>query len=89
MGTVHQIKKFRILEGYGDYSEPQNCWGVGFVTDDNDNELRFATHNEAVEFSVTHYEGDLFARDSWQSFWCYVTDADTIAEAFNEWDMRA
>jgi hypothetical protein len=80
---------FRILEGYGDYSNPSECWEVQFLTAPDGSDLVFADHDEAVEFSANYYDTDLFERTEWKSYWNYATDADSIEEAMNEWDMKA
>lgn len=81
--------QFRILEGYGDSSNPGQCWAVGWVTNPDDSDMVFTSFDEAVEYSQNYYDKGLFDRPSWKSFWTYVTDSATIEEAMNEWDMKA
>ncbi len=80
---------YRLLVGYGDYSCPEDCWGVEWATDDDDNEYTFTYEADALLFASTVYEAKIENNPNWQSYWVYVTDSATIDEAMNEWDMRA
>jgi hypothetical protein len=80
---------YRLLVGYGDYSRPENCWGVEWATDDDGTEYTFSDENDALEFASTVYEAKINNNPEWQSYWCYVTDSATIEEAVSEWDLKA
>jgi hypothetical protein len=87
---AHQVSaQFRILEGYGDPTNPEKCWDIEWVANPDGSDMVFTSMDEAVEYSQNYYDVDLFERQMWKSFWTYVTDADTIGEAMNEWDMKS
>jgi hypothetical protein len=88
-GQAMKETQFRILEGYGDPTNPGECWSIGWVTNPDDSDMVFTSQDVAVEYSQNYYDADLFNRPSWKSFWTYVTDAETIDEAMNEWDMKS
>ena len=83
------LAQFRILEGYGDPMNPEKCWDIEWVANPDGSDMVFTSMDEAVEYSQNYYDADLFERQMWKSFWTYVTDADTIGEAMNEWDMKS
>jgi hypothetical protein len=87
--AYYAVTSYRLLVGYGDYSRPENCWGVQWATDDNGNEDTFKYEAAALLFASTVYEAKIENNSEWQSYWVYVTDSATIDEAMNEWDMRA
>jgi hypothetical protein len=80
---------YRVLEGYGDFTRPENCWGVQWATDDHGNEYTFSYEADALLFASTVYEAKIENNPEWQSYWCYVTDSATIDAAMNDWSVKA
>lgn len=81
---------YRVLEGHGDFTRPDNCWGVQWATDDNGNEYTFSYEADAALFAADYYEEYVrYSLRDWQSYWCYVTDSATIETAMNDGSVKA
>jgi hypothetical protein len=43
---------FKVVEGFGDFSDFSNCWGCDLVR-------TFGDHSEAVKFAEDHYSDQI------------------------------
>jgi hypothetical protein len=68
------MNKYFVVEGFGDFDSPANCWGVRLV-DSFDNE------GDAVECSVNVWE-DYVGNNEWKSFFVVVREVHELGMLF-------
>ena len=69
---------FKVVRGYGDFSDFSNCRGCDLVR-------TYGDHSEAVKFAEDHYGDEIkLMGDEWQSFFVLVLDL----EEFNSFEYR-
>ena len=74
---------FKVVEGFGDFSDFSNCWGCDLVR-------TFGDHSEAVKFAEDHYSKQIKCKgDEWQSFFVLVLDLEKFDSFCDESDYVA
>ena len=70
------MKKYFVIEGFGDFDTPSNCWGIRLVD-------TFDSEAEAIECSVNVWEDYAGGNDyEWKSFFTVVREVHELGELF-------
>jgi hypothetical protein len=66
------MHKFIVVEGFGDFDSPANCWGVQVVDS-------FDVEDDAIEVSVSVWE-DYVGGNDWKSYFVLVRESHELGE---------
>lgn len=68
------MNKYFVIEGFGDFDTPSNCWDIRLVD-------TFDTEEEAIEVSANVWE-DYVGGNEWKSFFVLVREEHELAGFF-------
>jgi hypothetical protein len=66
------MRKYIVVEGFGDFDSPASCWGVRVVDS-------FDVVDDAIESSVNVWE-DYVGGNEWKSFFVLVRESHELGE---------
>jgi hypothetical protein len=66
------MRKYVVVEGFGDFDSPSSCWGVRVVDSFND-------EDDALNRSVDVWE-EYVGNADWKSFFVLVRQSDELGE---------